>query len=399
MQSWTDVSEIVVGALIAGKLSINTVRPELFISPYDSVVKLLQTDPGKSDIGLLIEKCGLSTVQASTNAYKSLDDETKKANWVTILESAYARNDAGTRLEKAARRLQRGENIDWSKILEIGANMTDKKARFTPLSDITASEVPFMPTGWKPLDEHLSGIPEVGLIVVGGNPGVGKTSWAIKLAGKFARKYPEKRVAFFTLEMILAEFAARCLEIDKTITKEAKKRILICDEVMSVGDLVNQAALVPELGLICVDFADLLVPGEVTEPAMAVIYKTLAAASKRLKVPVVLLAQYNRNYGGGIPHPNNLRYTSLAEALAWMIILLYAPDRDFYSDNGSKAELPVVPNKAYMICWKCRGGFRVHNAPGAIQSGWLGESAWSDSPGKWFDLSKGKKEDNEDDEE
>ncbi|HKZ39469.1 MAG TPA: DnaB-like helicase C-terminal domain-containing protein, partial [Candidatus Hodarchaeales archaeon] len=180
--------------------------------------------------------------------------------------------------------------------------------------------------------------------------------------------------------------------------------IKVCEKVLTVPEIIARAAKIENLGLIGIDFADLLVSGEVTEPAMAVIYKSLAAAAKQLNVPIILLSQFSRNYQGGIPRPYHIRYTSLAEALSWMIIALYSPTLDYFANEKRKGdpELPIIPGKAYMIAWKCRGGFRVHGGPGAVQLRWDGGLSWGNTEGNWFDLTKGHKNskaDEEDDED
>lgn len=404
-ESWPDLSEIVTGLLLQGRLSKNAVVPERLIAPYDQIAKLSKED---KEIEEIIGQVGLAPVQTAIEAAKSLNGLGEKVNWVSSLETAYSNHDIGSKLEKMGKLLQRGQKVDWSKVVDLGHQMTDQKSGLIPLSEIEPMEVPFIKCGWKPIDTHLGGIPEVGVILVAGNPGVGKTSWAIRFAGQFAKRHKKKKVAFFSLEMILGEIAMRYLEIDPSLTQEEKSRILMCQEMLTVDEVVNKAALVDDLGLIIIDFADLLIPGEVTEPEMAVVYKGLVAASKRLHVPVILLAQLNRGYqGDDLPRPYNVRYTGLAESLSWMILMLYAPSRDYFSGDWKKKkgeqQLPVIPGKAYTICWKCRGGFRAHRGdgeyPGAIQSNWNGEKGWSAGEGKWFSLAKGNSTDDDEEED
>jgi hypothetical protein len=368
----------------------------MFEATYGDVIKVMQK--GTWQVEDLVEKCGITTVQTAIQAAERIDGLGERADWVGLLEKSYNFHDVGSKLERMGKHLQRGETVDATQIVQLATRVADGRHSLVPLSEIVPGEVPFIETGWKPLDKHLGGIPEVGLITVGGNPGVGKTGFLIKLASKFVRTYKTKKVAIFTLEMILAEFANRALEIEVSLIDEEKSRIMLCEEIVTVGELANQSARIDNLGLVGVDFADLLVRGEVTESEMAIVYKALAALAKTLKVPVILLAQLNRVYQGGIPRPKNIRYTGLAEALSWLLLMLYSPSNDFYEENDQEL-LPVVPNKGYIIAWKCRGGFRVHGGPGAIQLNWNGQLSWGNAPGCWFDLSKGKKNNDEDDDE
>lgn len=383
---WQSTSEVVCGLLIQGKQSPNPYRPDLFIAPFDAIVKEIKTNQWSNDD--IIEKIGLGPFQTAVQAAEAVNGLGDKVDWYKALERAYTKHIIGGQLEKFARRLQRGDDVDLTKVVELAGQLNKNTSVMTPLSEVNPQEVSFIKTGWLPVDHHLGGIPEVGLITVFGAPGVGKTSFGIKLASKFAKTYPNKVVAVFTLEMLQEEFAKRCLEIDNTITHEEKSRILLCDQVLNVGEVSNRAATITDLGLVVVDFADQLVMGEMTESVMSEIYKTLAVLAKRLHIPVVLLAAMSRNYTGGVPRPAMIRYTSMAEYLSWMILALYAPDRDFAKDKDRT--LPTVSGKAYICCWKSRGGFRVHKeGPGAIQLNWRGELAWSDKVGKWFTLTEG----------
>ena len=110
-------------------------------------------------------------------------------------------------------------------------------------------------------------------------------------------------------------------------------------------------------------------------------------------VPNVILSQLSYKYNGGIPKPDYIRYTSLAKALAWMIIMPYNPASDFYEEDANASDvLPIVEDKAYLCCWKVRGGFRKHknDCPGAIQIAFRGDKGWGDrtSERSWYSLKK-----------
>ena len=90
--SWADASEIVCGLLLTGKITPNAVREEIFLSPYDDIVKLLKH--GTTEIEDIIEQAGLSPVQASLDAVRSLNG-LSKSNWVGILENTASMYSAG----------------------------------------------------------------------------------------------------------------------------------------------------------------------------------------------------------------------------------------------------------------------------------------------------------------
>ena len=182
--SWSDCSEIVCGKVIKGEYSSNAVRPDTFFPPYCDIIKAIKA--GTTEIEELIAIIGLPPVQAALEAAKEING-LGEANWISLLDKTYAAYDAGQKLEKFGRKLQRGEEVDWSIL-----NQYEQRALegvggdFTPLSKVVAKEMPFIPSGWDAIDQHLQGLPEVGVVVVGGDPGVGKTTFMAKIVQKFA---------------------------------------------------------------------------------------------------------------------------------------------------------------------------------------------------------------------
>jgi hypothetical protein len=391
---WSDCSEIVCGLILTKKLSISSVRAEVLIPPYNDIIKLMKK--GVIETEDLIERVGLSPVQASLEAVKSMNGLGDK-NWVKILEDTAMNYDAGAKLEKFGKRLQQGDNVDWAAIKTISHNaMENVGGDFIPLADIMMGELPFKETGFPAIDEHLTGFPSVGQVIVAAPPGTGKTTFMIDLAGCWAKKHIRDQVAIFTLEMMKEEIALRFNEVI-TLSPEEMKRIQINDGIVTPEEVIAKASTIENLGLVCVDFADLLIRGETTESTMAHIYRTFMLGAKTLGCPVVLLSQLNRGYSGGIPRPNDIRYTGLAEALGWMILMLYNPSSDWFSsedtkDKKDKEILTIRDGYAYICCWKIRGGFRgIHenDGPGAIQLQLKGRKGWDiKNVGKWFTLRK-----------
>ncbi len=387
--NWTDASEIVAGLILAKKIGINAVRPDIFISPYDDIIKMVKS--GTSEIEDIIEKIGLSPVQASLEAVKNVNGLGDR-NWIKILEDTATAYSAGTKLEKFGRKLQQGEEIDWATVKTISHQALEGHGGdFIPLSTIEPGELPFKKTGFTAMDTHLGGLPEVGQVIVAAPSATGKTTFMTGLASCWAKEHPKENIAIFTLEMMRQEIAMRFSETSH-LTKEEQSRIQINDAIVSPEEVIAKASTIDSLGLVCIDFADLLIKGETTESTMAHIYRTFMLGSKQLECPVVLLSQLNRGYTGGVPRPNDIRYTGLAEALGWMIIMLYNPALDWFGEEDTENKgLPIREGTAYIIVWKVRGGFRMHmdESPGAIQLQFKGERGWRlDSPGRWFSLRK-----------
>jgi len=384
--NWQDASEIVCGKLWCGQLAINAVRHDLLFPPYDEIVKRIAKGDSKEDIILSV---GINPIQSSIDAVESLNG-LGNADWLGILEQTAIAHDAGMRLEKFGKKLQKGDEVDWGTINFIADKAQNGTGgKFVPLSEIEGLEVPFKKTGFVAIDEHLGGLPEVGQVIVAAAPGSGKTTFMADLASCWAIEHPQEKVAIFTLEMMARELKMRFSEV-MHLTKEQQSRILVNDDILTPEEVISYAATIENLGLVCIDFADLLISGETTESTMAHIYRSFMLGAKKLGCPIVLLSQLSRNYDGGIPRPNHIRYTGLAEALAWMILMLYNPNTDWFAEEDADI-LPPVGGRAYILAWKVRGGFRLHkkDSPGAIQVNFKGDKGWrTNHPGNWFSLQK-----------
>jgi len=384
--TWEDASEIVSGLIITNKIASSSASSESLFPPYNELVRFYQE--GNTEPETLIQKAGIGIFQSSVNSIQNLDG-TGTLDWLAILEETRQRYQMGNRLERISKKLKRGEYIDGAEIRHVANQFGQGKTGRVSLDQIDASEVPFILTGYKPLDCHLGGIPTVGMIVVGGNPGIGKTTWAINVTAEFVKKHPDKKVAFYSLEMMLPEIALRFNEITN-LAKEEKGRILINCDPLSASEIIADASAITNLGLIVVDFMDFVVRGELSESSMSTAYLTLAIGSKQLSAPLIALAQFSYKYHGGIPKPTDIRWSKSAEILAWMQIMLYSPSKDYYSQQD---KLPTMDGIGYMVIWKVRGGFRKHRdeSPGAIQmpfDGTKGWGWWQDHyvNGKWFSL-------------
>jgi len=297
---------------------------------------------------------------------------------------------AGQMLEKKSKKLLKGEDIDWSEITDITRKAQEGLGDdFVSLSRVKSGQVPFIPSGWEAFDKHFYGIPEVGMILVGGDPGIGKTTFMGQMASCFAKQHPEKIIAIFSLEMILCELAARFREVDK-LNSDVEERILLNENMLSADEIINKASTIENLGLVCVDFGDLVVE-ENSEPAYSKMYKTLMAGAKQLHVPIIVLVQLLKNKSG-VPTPSRLRYTRMAEAFAWMILFLFDPSKDWDSEDGTSSILPIKEGTAYIIGWKIRGGARQHKEdfPGAIMLPFSGDKGWGldGKRSKWYSLRK-----------
>ena len=305
-------------------------------------------------------------------------------DWIELLAKSKATHEAGQKLGRISQKMQDGE---WDNNLvtlkEIQNSLGEEKTGRMPLNEIEAMEVPVMKTGWEAYDEHLGGTPVAGLKIVSGAPGSGKTTWALDEAKYFAKTYKNKIVNFYSLEMVDGEIALRAKEVG--LKGKYTERININCDPLTVDELFNDAAGTDDLGLIIIDFADILLREDESDASMGKIYTTCFVEGKKLGVPVTLLAQYSYKYQGGIPRPYHIRYTAKAQILGWEVICLWNPHRSFYAeDQKALLNFPLKKDQAAAFIWKFRGGFREHpqDSPGAIIHQFKGRQGWSPF-GKW----------------
>ena len=391
IQSWNDQSEIVAGLLIEKRISPNRVLADELPRPYDELARAIKKNPA-IDKSELIEKFGLSVVRTATDAAASLNGLGDSVDWVDLLHNSFVQYEVGTGLESVAKKLQRGMEIDIPKTVELVSRLTNNHGSFLRMSDVEAGDMRLIRTGVHSVDYHIGGIPEAGLVTIAAPPKTGKTSFMAAMIASYTEKHKNKTAIVFTREMLESQYKKRTMEVYPELSQEAQSRIVLCHDVSSVGEVASKAATVGEdLGIIGVDFADLLIGGMVDPAKMEEVYRVLALLANQLRVPVVLLAQLSGGYRGGIPRPHHLRWTRMAEALSWTLWTLYAPARDYFAEEKEKDKLlPVVPGKSYLAAWFCRSATKIE-LPGAIQLNWNGATGWSKNRGRWFSLEKNTK--------
>lgn len=382
---WSSASEIVVGLILDNnRLSINAVRPELFIEPYSKIIKLKQKTPEMS-IEDLIMAVGFSPVDAALRSVHNMNGLGDK-DWVKILENSATLYDSGAKMGKMSQKMMQGDLPDLAQLKGFINNIeSEQTADYVRLSDIKEEEMPFIPTGWAVWDTHLGGIPEVGMIIIGGRPGIGKTTNIARVAGSFVKYHKTKKVALHSLEMMASEYGPRQKSLIHLSTDE-QDRLLVCDKPLSVVEIINRAATVDDLGLVIIDFIDLAIDGVIDVTSTSLAYTQIAKAAKLLHCPIIVIAQLTDFTG--MPKPRNIRFSRLAWGLAWMVIMLYDPSVNWSNDSEEERNLPVVEGSSYMIAWKIRGGFRKHQdeCPGAIMIPFEGKRGWHSTQSKWFSL-------------
>ncbi len=227
------------------------------------------------------------------------------------------------------------------------------------------SPVTGVPTGLPRLDELTLGLQPGSLVIVAARPSVGKTAFALNVAGHAATRH-EKRVAFFSLEMPSDQLALRLLSGEAKLDSErvakgalarhdwerlavegdrlARAQIWFDDTfVLTPVDLRSKCRKLKREGgldLVIVDYLQLMhAPSERAnqsrEQEIASISRSLKALAKELGIPVMALSQLNRaveKRKGERPMLADLRESGAIEQDADIVVFLHRPESE--KDDG-----------------------------------------------------------------
>lgn len=229
-----------------------------------------------------------------------------------------------------------------------------------------AGELVGVPTGLTVIDNKLGGWRDTDLIMIGARPGMGKTALALKMARSaaedFVRRNAEKPkwVLFFSMEMGADQLATRLVAAEAQISFE-KIRLGHCDvqdlmKLDEAGKAIRDLPIkiddtarlsVPAmrtrarrlkrrkgLGLVIVDYLQLvgLSRDEMKDSGgnrvqeISTITRNLKALAKDLQVPVLCLAQLNREVEkreDKRPMLSDLRESGTIEQDADLVAFLY----------------------------------------------------------------------------
>lgn len=235
------------------------------------------------------------------------------------------------------------------------------------------------------------------LIIIGGRPGMGKTTFALNIAANVA-KTPLKdgvmpEVAVFSLEMTQQQLAERLLSSEALVDSGAlmkgnisteqwkkladaaarlSKTQLLIDKSTDITPMAIKAKLrrLKNLGLVVVDYLQLMHSDEKIENRVleiGSITRAFKLMALDLNVPVVLCSQLRREAGGTktgdkMPQISDLRDSGAIEQDADAIIFLHRDDYGNYDNDTSDG---VVTAKAMVA--KNR-----HGSTGTVNLSWYG---------------------------
>ncbi|HOD14980.1 MAG TPA: replicative DNA helicase [Spirochaetota bacterium] len=214
-------------------------------------------------------------------------------------------------------------------------------------------------SGFKKLDEMLTGFHAAELIIIAARPGMGKTALALNIVNHIALK-EKKAVLFFSLEMPATQLGMRMLCIDSKIDSQLVRTGYIKSEEMhklieTSGRLSRSSIFIDdspsstvlqmrakarrlyqknkELGVIVVDYLQLITgtnPRIDRHLQIAEISRFLKQLARDLEVPVIALSQLSRQVEHRTdqrPTLADLRESGAIEQDADVVMFIYREDK------------------------------------------------------------------------
>ena len=240
-------------------------------------------------------------------------------------------------------------------------------------------------SGFYKVDRFTMGWQPGNLIILGARPSVGKTAFALNLARNAAVEFNEP-VAFFSLEMTGMELTDRLIATESGISSDklkGKQKLLpeewvhlehSIDRIMKAPLYIDETPgitltefsakakrLVREKGvkIIFVDYLQLMHSGKPQQGGFSKVQEvtdisnTLKTTAKELNIPIIALAQLNRNLmsrmgSNGKPVLSDLKDSGSIEQDADIVVFLHRPGLMSLSDDPddlSRTEVIFAKNR------------------------------------------------------
>ena len=239
-----------------------------------------------------------------------------------------------------------------------------------------------IPSGFPSLDAITMGWQEGNLIVIGARPGHGKTAIALNMARAAAIEHGIP-TAFFTLEMTDIELADRIIGTETGLSSRtrkgrdkmqaedwprleaalarAAKAPLYIDETpgLTIQEFMSKIKRMKaerDIRVAFVDYLQLMQTGgsgqQYRAQEIGEISRQLKETAKELRIPIIALAQLNRNIqvrqGGsnGRPVLSDLRDSGSIEQDADMVLFIHRPALLGLDEQMEFAELVIAKNRS-----------------------------------------------------
>lgn len=231
-------------------------------------------------------------------------------------------------------------------------------------------------TGYKALDNMITGLNKSDFLLIAARPGVGKTAFALNIAANVGIN-SGKAVAVFSLEMGKEQLAQRFLSSEALVESQklmvgnltdddwikiaratqvlAKAPIYVDDTaVITVAEIKAKLRRIKNLGLVVIDYLQLMTSGRPVNnrvQEVSEITRNLKLMAKELEIPVITLSQLSRSIESRSNHRpmlSDLRESGSIEQDADIVMFLHrealyaSPEEDA---NFNEAKCIVAKNR------------------------------------------------------
>lgn len=387
------VSETVAGLIYSGKLTATGFNPDYFTGDYAKAIRDIQA--GVSNAELYVKYSSLLDIaRQAAGSIKGWED----MDWREILYKSHTNSEIQNLVQLSLKQIERGDTDKFKETLKRVNALSSSSARQRSVraNEIADDYTPFIKSGMRAWDDHIGGLPAVGMVIIAGIWSSGKTTNGITIMDNYLREYPDREVLFVTLEDMNEGWKDRARVMLENRSDDFWERIHVMEFSSNANEILEEGARWEKVGLIVVDYVDYMTSQD--NAAFDEMYQTLSMGAKELAVgrefrnmTIVALAQINKgNYSGGVPTESCLPY-SAGHRYTYQLCMMYNSNSDFHADNPDNPyTLPAVPGHEYLVFWKVKNGCRPHlgEFPGAIRLPWTNAKGFSvDNEGEWVSLS------------
>lgn len=260
--------------------------------------------------------------------------------------------------------------------IQLKDTLVEAWERFEKLSK-SDGEMRGVPTGFRDIDNKLSGLQKSDLIILAARPSVGKTSLALDIARNAACAHG-KTVGIFSLEMSSQQLVDRLLAAESKVDSWHLRtgKVKADDDFGRIRDALDRLATAPifiddepgntiskmkavcrklkaekGLDLIIVDYLQLMVPKKDSDSLVqqvTEISRSLKALAREMDAPVLALSQLSRavEQRGGKPRLSDLRDSGSIEQDADVVMFIHREDRlNEGSDRKNIAEIIIAKHR------------------------------------------------------
>ncbi len=306
-----------------------------------------------------------------------------------IMQSAYSGGESAQKiLDDAERKLF---DVTEQRVSNQAVSIKEFLAETFELLKSQHDVINGLPTGFRELDEMTGGFQFGDLVIIAARPSMGKTALGLSMLEHLGvdenggKGYP---AVFFSMEMSRLQIVQRllCSRARVDLTKLRKRHLserekyeltvaaghmqespIFLDDtpgmsVMEIRAKARRLKMLHDIQIVFVDYLQLMYDPagkENRQQEIAAISRGLKALARELEIPVIALAQLNRQVearGSNRPRMSDLRESGAIEQDADVVMLLHR--EEYYLDKSNKDadRLEDVRGKAELIIDKQRNG-------------------------------------------